>query len=78
MELWIHEYFRYQTVDFLCDPPRVCEISSLSAAGKFAYIVRLRKGEKSFKINLAHTPITFCEPSTAVAMKQPPPPPLDD
>jgi hypothetical protein len=30
--------------------------SSLSAAGEFAYMVRLRKGEKSFKTNLAHSP----------------------
>jgi hypothetical protein len=28
--------------------------SSLSTAEKFAYITRLRKGEKSFKTNVAH------------------------
>jgi hypothetical protein len=48
---------RFQIMDFSFDP-----ISSLSAAGKFAYMVRLRKGEKSFKRNLAHTPTTSFAP----------------
>jgi hypothetical protein len=39
--------------------------------------IRLRKGEKSFKKNLAHISTASCEPWTAVSMKQPtaPPPP---
>jgi len=53
----------------------VCEISSLCAAGKFTHIVRLRKGEKSFKTNLCQTSTTYCEPRTALVMKQPPAPP---
>ena len=53
---------RFQIMDFSFDPLRVCEISSPSAAGKFAYMASLRKGEKSFKTNLAHTPTTSCEP----------------